>query len=98
MQNSGKSYGRDSFVPDDIPKGLLDKAECVIVLLSVMKFAIGFGGVVASIPHPAEPAESAGAVTAEQSPGGGPSNSAAGKKRWFAIRFHRQHSRTIVPR
>jgi hypothetical protein len=28
-------------VPDDIPKDLLDKAECVIVLPSVMKFAMG---------------------------------------------------------
>jgi lipid-binding SYLF domain-containing protein len=31
-------------VPDDIPEDLLDKAECVIVLPSVKKFAIGFGG------------------------------------------------------
>lgn len=31
-------------VPDDIPQELLDKAECVIVLPSVKKFAMGFGG------------------------------------------------------
>lgn len=31
-------------VPDDIPQELLDKAECVIVLPSVKKFAFGFGG------------------------------------------------------
>ena len=31
-------------VPDDIPQDLLDKAECVIVLPSVLKFAIGIGG------------------------------------------------------
>ena len=31
-------------VPDNIPQELLDKAECVIVLPSVIKFAIGFGG------------------------------------------------------
>jgi lipid-binding SYLF domain-containing protein len=31
-------------IPDDIPKDLLDKAECVIVLPSVKKFAIGIGG------------------------------------------------------
>ena len=31
-------------VPDDIPADILDKAECVIVLPSVLKFAIGFGG------------------------------------------------------
>ena len=31
-------------IPDNIPKDLLDKAECVIVLPSVKKFAIGIGG------------------------------------------------------
>lgn len=31
-------------VPDDIPQNLLDKAACVIVLPSVKKFAMGFGG------------------------------------------------------
>ncbi len=31
-------------IPDDIPKDLLDKAECVIVLPSVKKLAIGIGG------------------------------------------------------
>lgn len=31
-------------IPDDIPKDILDKAECVIVLPSVKKFAIGVGG------------------------------------------------------
>jgi lipid-binding SYLF domain-containing protein len=31
-------------IPDDIPKGLLDKAECVIVIPSVKKFALGIGG------------------------------------------------------
>ena len=31
-------------VPDNIPKELLDKAECVIVIPSVKKFAIGIGG------------------------------------------------------
>ena len=31
-------------IPDDIPKEILDKAECVIVLPSVKKFAIGIGG------------------------------------------------------
>jgi len=31
-------------IPDDIPEDLLDKAECVIILPSVKKFAIGFGG------------------------------------------------------
>jgi SH3 domain-containing YSC84-like protein 1 len=31
-------------IPDDIPSDLLNKAECVIVAPSVLKFAIGFGG------------------------------------------------------
>lgn len=31
-------------IPDNIPKDLLDKAECVIVLPSVKKVAIGIGG------------------------------------------------------
>jgi lipid-binding SYLF domain-containing protein len=31
-------------VPDNLPQTLLDKAECVIVLPGVLKFAIGVGG------------------------------------------------------
>ena len=31
-------------IPDDIPKDLFDRAECVIVLPTVLKFAIGIGG------------------------------------------------------
>jgi SH3 domain-containing YSC84-like protein 1 len=31
-------------IPDNIPKDLLDRAECVIVLPGVKKFAIGIGG------------------------------------------------------
>ncbi len=31
-------------IPDDIPQDLLEKAECVIILPSVLKFAIGIGG------------------------------------------------------
>jgi len=31
-------------IPDSIPQELLDRAECVIVVPSVKKFAIGFGG------------------------------------------------------
>jgi lipid-binding SYLF domain-containing protein len=31
-------------IPDDIPRDLLNKAECVIVIPSVVKFAIGIGG------------------------------------------------------
>jgi lipid-binding SYLF domain-containing protein len=31
-------------IPDDLPKDLLDKAECVIVFPTVLKVAIGIGG------------------------------------------------------
>src|SRR5947209_6011580 len=31
-------------IPDDLPKPVLDKSECVIVIPSVKKFAIGVGG------------------------------------------------------
>jgi SH3 domain-containing YSC84-like protein 1 len=44
IANTGKVMVEILNVPDDIPDDLLDKAECVIVLPSVMKFAIGFGG------------------------------------------------------
>src|ERR1035438_647853 len=44
IKNAGKVMVEILNVPDDIPQDLLDKTECVIVLPSVMKFAIGFGG------------------------------------------------------
>jgi lipid-binding SYLF domain-containing protein len=44
IENTGKVMVEILNVPDDIPDDLLDKAECVIVLPSVMKFARGFGG------------------------------------------------------
>ncbi|MGZ4829691.1 MAG: lipid-binding SYLF domain-containing protein [Candidatus Angelobacter sp.] len=44
IENTGKVMGEILNVPDDIPEDLLDKAECVIVLPSVVKFAMGFGG------------------------------------------------------
>ncbi|MDA2934586.1 lipid-binding SYLF domain-containing protein [Acidobacteria bacterium AH-259-D05] len=31
-------------VPDNVPQDLLDKAECVVIMPSVKKFAFGFGG------------------------------------------------------
>ncbi len=31
-------------VPDSVPQALLDKAECVVIMPSVKKFAFGFGG------------------------------------------------------
>ena len=44
IKNSGKVMSEILNIPDDIPSDILDKAECVIVLPSVIKFAIGFGG------------------------------------------------------
>ncbi len=44
VANAGKVMAEILNIPDDIPEDLLDKAECVIVLPSVMKFAIGLGG------------------------------------------------------
>jgi SH3 domain-containing YSC84-like protein 1 len=44
IRNAGKVMVEILNVPDDIPQDLLDKAECVIVLPSVLKFAFGFGG------------------------------------------------------
>jgi lipid-binding SYLF domain-containing protein len=44
IQNAGNVIVEILNVPDDIPADILAKAECVIVLPSVMKFAIGFGG------------------------------------------------------
>jgi lipid-binding SYLF domain-containing protein len=44
IKNAGKVMVEILNVPDDIPQDLLDKAECVIVLPSVLKFAIGIGG------------------------------------------------------
>ena len=44
IKNAGKVMVEILNVPDDIPQDVLEKAECVIVLPSVLKFAIGFGG------------------------------------------------------
>jgi SH3 domain-containing YSC84-like protein 1 len=44
IRNSGKVIVEILNIPEDIPRDILEKAECVIVLPSVMKFAIGFGG------------------------------------------------------
>jgi lipid-binding SYLF domain-containing protein len=44
IQNAGKVMSEILNVPDDLPMDILDKAECVIVLPSVVKFAIGIGG------------------------------------------------------
>src|SRR5262245_30784291 len=44
LKTAGEVLGDILNVPDDIPTDLLNKAECVIVAPSVVKFAIGIGG------------------------------------------------------
>jgi lipid-binding SYLF domain-containing protein len=44
IENAGKVMVEILNIPDDIPGDVLDKAECVIVLPSVMKFAVGGRG------------------------------------------------------
>src|SRR5260370_37816874 len=44
LENSGKVIKEILNVPDNVPQDLLDKARCVVVLPSVVKFAIGIGG------------------------------------------------------
>jgi len=44
LENAGKVLKEILNIPDDIPKDLLDKAECVIVIPSVVKVAFVFGG------------------------------------------------------
>jgi SH3 domain-containing YSC84-like protein 1 len=44
LSNAGSVMEEILNIPDDIPQDLLDKAECVVVFPSVLKFAIGIGG------------------------------------------------------
>ena len=44
LENAGTVMEEIMNVPDNIPQELLDKAECVVVFPSVLKFAIGLGG------------------------------------------------------
>src|SRR5713226_6995766 len=44
LEACGQVFKEIMDIPDGIPKDLLNKAECVIVLPSVLKFAIGIGG------------------------------------------------------
>ena len=44
LENSGMVMKEILDIPDDIPQDLLDKADCVIVMPSVIKAAIGIGG------------------------------------------------------
>jgi SH3 domain-containing YSC84-like protein 1 len=42
--NAGKVMKEILAAPDSIPQSVLDKADCVVVLPSVVKFALGIGG------------------------------------------------------
>lgn len=44
VENAGKVMKEILAAPDSIPQSVLDKADCVVVLPSVLKFAIGVGG------------------------------------------------------
>ena len=44
LEECGQVFKEILDIPDGIPKELLNKAECVIVLPTVLKFAIGIGG------------------------------------------------------
>lgn len=44
VENAGSVMGEILNAPDSIPQSVLDKADCVVVLPSVVKFAIGIGG------------------------------------------------------
>jgi SH3 domain-containing YSC84-like protein 1 len=44
LENAGKVMQEILNIPDAIPQDLLDRSECVVVLPSVKKFAIGIGG------------------------------------------------------
>jgi len=44
VENAGRVLQEILNAPDSIPQDVLDKADCVVVLPSVLKFAIGFGG------------------------------------------------------
>jgi lipid-binding SYLF domain-containing protein len=44
VENAGKVMKEILNAPDSIPQSVLDKADCVVILPSVLKFAIGFGG------------------------------------------------------
>ncbi len=44
VANAGEVMKEILNIPDDIPQSVIDKADCVVVLPSVLKFAFGFGG------------------------------------------------------
>src|ERR1700691_6212211 len=44
VANAGQVMQEILNIPDDIPQSVIDKADCVVVLPSVLKLACGFGG------------------------------------------------------
>jgi SH3 domain-containing YSC84-like protein 1 len=44
LENAGTVMKEILNAPDGIPQSVLNKADCVVILPSVLKFAIGFGG------------------------------------------------------
>ena len=44
VENAGNVMGEILKAPDSIPQSVLDKADCVAILPSVKKFALGIGG------------------------------------------------------
>src|SRR5215472_14545116 len=44
VENAGTVMKEILNAPDGIPQSVLDKADCVVILPSVLKFAIGIGG------------------------------------------------------
>ena len=44
LKNAGEVMGEILNIPDNIPKSVIEKSECVAVFPSVKKFAIGVGG------------------------------------------------------
>lgn len=44
VENAGKVMQEILKAPDSIPQSVLDKADCVVVLPSVLKLAVGIGG------------------------------------------------------
>src|SRR5215469_4750970 len=44
VENAAKVMKEILNAPDSIPQGVLDKADCVVVMPSVVKFALGIGG------------------------------------------------------
>ena len=44
VENAGKVVQEILNIPDDIPQSVIDKADCIVVLPSVLKLAFGIGG------------------------------------------------------